>query len=96
MKKQKITVDNITYEVVGTVHDDETNHDFVVYSDCKLNNLQELKLSCVMYREENGEFIPIKITREEDKEKAKEIVVEVMNKLKYMVKENKLFRKTDK
>lgn len=85
MKKHKIVVDNQTYEVIATIHDDDTEQDFVVYTDCKLNDKQEFKLSCVKYYEKDNEFIPVKLIREEDKRIAKEIIAEVMYKLRYVI-----------
>ena len=85
MKRKQIIVDNITYEVVATVHDDNTNKDYVVYMDKNVDKNKELKLSCVLYYEENGEFIPVRITEEEDKETAKEIVMDVMKDLKNLL-----------
>lgn len=81
MKSQKIVVDNKTYEVVATIHDDDTNKDFVIYTDEALDKNKGLTISCVLYHEENGEFIPEKIMEEEDKETAKELIQEVLEKL---------------
>ncbi len=81
MKKQQIVVDNITYEVVATIHDDETNKDFVVFTSEHIDKNKGLKLSCVEYYEENGQFMPIKITNAREKEIAGEIIKEVMENL---------------
>ncbi len=89
MKKQ-IVVDNISYEVVATVHDDETNKDYVVYTEKNIDKNKGLKLSCVLYYEEKGNLIPIKITEDEDKEAAKNIIMEVMNRLNYVFKKKNL------
>ena len=86
MKRKQIVVDNISYEVVATVRDDDTNKDYVVYMDKNIEKNNGLKLSCVLYYEENGEFIPVKITEEEDKETAKEIIMDVMKDLNYLTK----------
>ncbi len=89
MKKQ-IVVDNISYEVVATVHDDETNKDYVVYTEKNIDKNKGLKLSCVLYYEEKGKLIPVKITEDEDKEAAKNIIMEVMNRLNYVFKKKNL------
>ncbi|MCM1053698.1 MAG: hypothetical protein NC483_06980 [Ruminococcus sp.] len=86
--KQQIVVDNITYEVVATVHDDETNKDFVVYVDKNINKNEGLKLSCVLYYEEDGNLIPVKITEAEDKETARNIIMEVMGRINHIFKKN--------
>lgn len=86
MKKQKIVVDNITYEVVATIHDDETNKNFVVFTDEHIDKNKGLKLSCVEYYEENSKFIPIKITDAREKEIAADIIKEVMEELSKFIK----------
>lgn len=88
MMKQQIVVDNTTYEVVATVHDDETNKDFVVYTDKNIDNNKGIKLSCVLYYEDKGNLIPVKITEEKDKTAARDIIMEVMNKVKDLMKKN--------
>lgn len=86
MKRQEIVLDNTTYEVVATVHDDDTNKDFVIYTDKKIDQRKGIKLSCVLYHEENGKIIPEKITDEKDQETAKEIIQEAADELKKMFK----------
>lgn len=78
MMSKQIVVDNLTYEVVALVHDNDTEKDYVVFTDGKTNNL---KLSCVRYRKENKQLIPIKLETTEEKEAAVEIIKEVMNQL---------------
>lgn len=81
MKKQKIVVDNITYEVVATVHDDETDKDYVIFTDEHIDKNKGVTLLCVQYYEENGEYIPIKITDAKEKEIAGELIKSVMKSI---------------
>lgn len=88
MKSKQILVDNRQYEVIATVHDDDTNKDFAVYFDPQSSDRQNVKLSCVGYYEENGKYIPIKLTTLEEKELAKDIIMEVWEKFQYIIKGN--------
>lgn len=81
MKKQQIVVDNKIYEIIATVHDDDTNKDFVVYTDSKIDKNKGLTISCTLYHEENGKLISERLTETKEKETAKEIVEEVIEKL---------------
>lgn len=85
MSHKTIWVDNKEYEVVATVHDNDSNKDFVVYTDKVIDKFKGVTLYCVLYHEENGELIPEKIILDQDKEVAKELIMTVMkSSYKYM------------
>lgn len=86
MKHKHVVVDNVTYEVVATVHDDVTNQDFVVYTDKDVEKKKDINLSCALYHEENGKIIPEIITDEENAKIAKEVMEEVMRQLQSILK----------
>ena len=86
MQHKHVVVDNVTYEVVATVHDDETNQDFVVFTDKDTEVGKDIKLSCALYYEEKGKIIPVKITDEENEKIAKEVMEEVMRQLQSLIK----------
>lgn len=83
--RQQIIVDNITYEVVATARDEQTNKDFVIYTNQNLNS-QEMSLYCTQYYEEDGKFIPIKLENREEKEIAESLIKALMHKI-YRLKE---------
>ena len=39
MMKQQIELDNKIYEVIATVHDDDTNKDFVLFTSSKIDHV---------------------------------------------------------
>lgn len=86
MKRQQIVVDNKTYEVLATIYDEETDKDYCVFTDLNQDKSKGLKLSCVEYYEENGEFIPVRITETREKEVAAELIKEVMEKMYRIIK----------
>lgn len=86
MQDKFVVVDNVTYEVVATIHDDVTNQDFVVFTDKDLTSKKDIKLSCALYHEENGNIIPDTITDEENMKIAKEIIEEVMKQMQSLIK----------
>ena len=86
MDKRWLVLNNITYEVVATVRDEDTNKDYVVYTDKHIDKNVGIRLYCDQYYEENGEIIPVKITSEEDKEVAKDVINEIMIKINQVVK----------
>ena len=45
MMKQQIELDNKIYEVIATVHDDDTNKDFVLFTSSKIDNNKGLTIS---------------------------------------------------
>ena len=44
MMKQQIELDNKIYEVIATVHDDDTNKDFVLFTSSKIDNNKGLTI----------------------------------------------------
>ena len=80
MERKEIVVDNKAYEALAIFHNDETDKDYVVYTD--LNNIKEgITLSCVICKEENDDLIPIKIHEDKDKEIAVSLIRTVMQEI---------------
>ena len=88
MMKQQIELDNKIYEVIATVHDDDTNKDFVLFTSSKIDNNKGLTISCALYHEENGKIIPERITEKNDKEVAQELIEEVITNISKLTKKN--------
>lgn len=88
MERKQILVDNKTYEALAIFHNDETNKDYVVYTDLKADKTKGLTLSCVICKEENNELIPIKIEETKDKEIAVDLIKTVMLELNKVNKKN--------
>lgn len=89
MSHKTIWVDNTEYEVVATVHDNDTDKDYVVYTDKIIDKLKGVTLYCVLYHEENGELIPEKIIANADKEVAKELIMTIMKNSTKFIKNKK-------
>lgn len=81
MERKQIIVDNKTYEVLAMFHNDETEKDYVVYTDLKSDKTKGVTLSCVICNNQNGELIPIKIHEDKDKEIAVNLIRTVMQEI---------------
>ncbi len=88
MSHKTIWVDNTEYEVVATIHDNETDKDYAVYTDKIIDKNKGVTLYCVLYHEEDGALIPEKIVLDADKEVAKELIISIM-KSSYKYAKNK-------
>lgn len=88
MEQKQIIVDNKAYEALAIFHNDETNKDYVVYTDLKADRTKGLTLSCVICKEEKDELIPIKIEEAKDKEIAVDLIKTVMVELNKFNKKN--------
>lgn len=88
MERKQIIIDNKPYEALAIFHNDETEKDYVVYTDLKADRRNGLTLSCVICKEENDELIPIKIHEAKDKEIAVDLIKTVMAELNKFSKRN--------
>lgn len=87
MERKQIIVDNKAYEALAIFHNDETDKDYVVYTD--LNDISKgITLSCAICKEENNELLPIKIEETKDKEVAVDLIKTVMAELNKFNKKN--------
>lgn len=80
MERKQIIVDNKPYEALAIFHNDETDKDYVVYTDLN-SKKNDLTLSCVICKEGNGELIPIKIKEIKDKEIAIQLIKTVRQEI---------------
>lgn len=81
MERKQIIIDNKVYDALAIFHNDETDKDYVVFSDLSGDKTRGLTLSCVICREENEEIIPIKIEETRDKEIAVQLIKTVMQEI---------------
>lgn len=88
MERKQIIVDNKPYEALALFHNDETEKDYVVYTDLNADKSKGLTLSCVICKEENDELIPIKIHEAKDKEIAINLIRTVMQQISSDNKKN--------
>ena len=88
MERKQVIVDNKTYEALAIFHNDETDKDYVVYTDLKADMTKGITLSCVICREENENIIPIKIQDTRDKEIAADLIRTVMVEISKYSKKN--------
>ena len=88
MERKTIIVDNKAYEALAIFHNDETNKDYVVYTDLKADMTKGITLSCVICKEENENIIPIKIQDARDKEIAANLIRTVMAEISKYSKKN--------
>ena len=88
MERKQLIVDNKTYEALAIFHNDETDKDYVVYTDLKADMTKGITLSCVICKEENENIIPIKIQDTRDKEIAADLIRTVMVEISKYSKKN--------
>ena len=88
MERKQVIVDNKTYEALAIFHNDETDKDYVVYTDLKADMTKGITLSCVICKEENENIIPIKIQDTRDKEIAADLIRTVMAEMSKYSKKN--------
>ncbi len=88
MERKQLIVDNKAYEALAIFHNDETDKDYVVYTDLKADMTKGITLSCVICKEENENIIPIKIQDARDKEIAANLIRTVMVEINKYSKKN--------
>lgn len=75
-----ITYENglkVIYEVIATYHDDDTNKDYVVYTDKQTNENNNLNLFYSLYSCENNTMKLLETTEVEDKKIGLQLIKEI-------------------
>lgn len=67
----------IIYEVIATYHDDNSNKDFVVYTDKKLDENNKLNIYYSLYSFENNKIKLLETNEIEDKKIGLELIKEI-------------------
>ncbi len=70
------------YEVIATYHDDDSNKDFIVYTDRTLTSDNKSKLYYSLYESANNGIKLISIESLEDKKIGLQLVQEILKDLK--------------
>lgn len=69
-------------EVIATYHDDNSNKDFIVYTDKTFDENKKLNLYYSLYENQDSNIKLIDITDSEDKKVGLELIKELINDLK--------------
>ena len=72
----------IVCEVIVTYHDDNSNKDFIVYTDKSFDDNKKLNLYYSLYEKQNNSIKLIDIKNAEDKKIGLEIIKELVNDIK--------------
>ena len=68
--------------VIATYHNNDTNKDYIVYTDNKLNEEQKLNVYYSLYEKKNDSIKLIDITTDEDRRIGLELIKDIINKIK--------------
>ena len=71
-----------TYEVIATYHDDDTNKDYIVYTDRTLTSDNNLKLYYSLYATVANGIKLIKVESPDDKRIGLQLIQEILKDLK--------------
>ena len=69
-------------DVIATYHDDNTNKDFIVYTNKTLDENNKLKLYYSLYKKEGNNIRLIDITDINDKKVGLELIKELINDIR--------------
>ena len=69
-------------DIIATYHDDDTNKDFIIYTDKTFDENNKLKVYYSLYEKKNNSIGLIDITDTNDKKIALEIIKELLNDIK--------------
>ena len=69
-------------EVIATYHDDDTNKDFIVYTDKTFDENKKLKIYYSLYEKVHNAIKLIDITDINDKKIGLELIKEIINEIK--------------
>ena len=75
-----ITYENgveIIYDVIATYHDDLTDKDFIIYTDKKIDEQNNLNLFYSLYKNDNNSIKLLETTNLEDKKIGLELIKEI-------------------
>lgn len=85
MEKLQFRINNgnkeIVCDVIATYHDDDTNKDFIVYTDRTLNENHKLKLYYSLYKKIDNNIKLIDIIDIEDKKIGLQLIQEIVKDL---------------
>lgn len=71
----------IIYEVIATYHDDNTNKNYVVYTDKSINKDRKLNIFYSLYELKNNKIILVETSDIEDKKIGLELIKKIGNML---------------
>ncbi len=71
----------IIYEVFATYHDDDSNKDFIIYTDRSLDENNKLKVYYSLYKKIDNNIKLIEITDVNDKKIGLQLIKELVNDL---------------
>lgn len=71
----------IICEVIATYHDDDTNKDFIVYTDKTLDENKKLKVYYSLYKKIDNSIKLIDITSNDDKKIGLQLVKEIIDSI---------------
>lgn len=79
--KEKFTVEvnGVTCEVIATYLDENTNKNYILYTDHTYNDKHQLNVYYGLYEVEQGKFIIKKITSLEDKKIISDVFRSILN-----------------
>ena len=72
----------IICEVIATYHDDETNKDYIVYTDKTLDENKKLKLYYSLYKQIDNNIKLIDVKDPEDKKVGLQLIKEIIEDIK--------------
>lgn len=70
--------EEVMYEIIVMYKDENTNKQYMIYTDGLENEEGSLNLFSSLFEEKNGEIIPIEIKDEADKEIIEEIMAQLV------------------
>ena len=71
----------IKCEALATYHDDETNKDYIIYTDGTINEEKKLNIFYSLYKQEDNSIILIDITNIEDEQICLEIIKSILKEV---------------
>lgn len=82
MERKSFVFNNINYEVIATYHDDQTNKDYILYTDKLLDKNNKLNIYSALYNEKESNIELSSINTNEDKKIAYELISQIIKDLK--------------
>lgn len=69
-------------EIIATYHDDETNKDYIVYTDNTYDEKNNLRIYYSLYKKSDKSIKLIDITNSDDKKIGLQLIKEIINNIK--------------
>ena len=82
MERKSFVFNNINYEVIATYHDDQTNKDYILYTNKLLDKNNKLNIYSALYNEKESNIELSSINTNEDKKVAYELISQIIKDLK--------------